>query len=128
MDSYKPLRLVKDLIDFRITFYWIDTQNQTVSPLLETLDSAREWFICYQFAAYPGQERRRSHLDRRHSKSAYSLRNSDRFSKRNANSHGRRLTDQPVHIAIDQAAEKIDGLKSQWRSAGADASAGAESQ
>ncbi len=115
MDSCKPLRLVRDLIDFRITFYWIDSQNQTISPLLETLAGAREWFVRYQFAAYPGQERRASHLDRRKSQHTSSFQNTRRY-QRDPNSHGRRITDQPVHIAIDHATMKIDNLKNQWRS------------
>lgn len=109
MNTGGPIRLVKDFADYRIFFYWIDSRDNQISPALETLYHAREWFYQHHCNQYAGPERRLRQADRRNQAAARGAHSSRRASRR-ANSIGRRLTDQPVHVSADLARGKIQTL------------------
>lgn len=101
--------LIKDLVDGRIVYYWIDEDERQVSTFFSTFQHAEEWWKAYMFAEYDGTERRASILDRRSNEvKRQRLDTSNRFVSINPN--GRRTTDQPIRVYRDLVAEKLRGL------------------
>ncbi|GGB99408.1 hypothetical protein GCM10011352_27000 [Marinobacterium zhoushanense] len=106
--------LVKDLIDCRIVFYWLDETGCEVSPELCTFQDAEEWWKALMFERYRGYERRKSIIDRRTDfEKRQRMDNSHRFAS--INPYGRRVTDQPIKVDIDLAAEKLLELTAEKR-------------
>jgi hypothetical protein len=96
--------LVKDLEYFQIMFFWLNRQSERISPYLPSMQHAKEWIHEYHFGLYGGPERRRSTIDRRRPDDvALNL-------NRNLLKHGRRITDRPIRVDIDNASEKIEGI------------------
>jgi hypothetical protein len=101
------LTLVKDLENFNIVFYWIDSTKKQVSPLLPTLTHAREWYTEHCFSLYKGNERRQRICDRRNSEQL----RWDIAGRRNNSQHGRRASDKPIHVDVDLAKAKINEMQ-----------------
>jgi len=100
------MKLVKDLVDGRIVFYWIDTSGTKLSPDHATFQLAQEWWKHYLFSRYDGEERRKSIIDRR--SDADKRRRMDKSEKLSSISpYGRRRTDIPVAVDIDLVAERL---------------------
>ncbi|GGC04244.1 hypothetical protein GCM10011352_33080 [Marinobacterium zhoushanense] len=105
------MRLIKDLVDSRIVFYWIDESDKRLSPDHATFHQAQEWWKSYMFARYEGDERRKSVIDRR--SDADKRRRMEAENKLSSISpYGRRQTDVPVEVDLDLVAEKLELLKS----------------
>ncbi len=100
------MRLVKDLIDSGIVYFWVDNDSEKLSPDIATLALAEEWRTRYVHSQYPGDERRKSHIDRRKNRDKRMELDETLFASRLL-PHGRRKTDVPVEVDIDQAAEKL---------------------
>ncbi|MBV1789034.1 hypothetical protein KQ940_13330 [Marinobacterium sp. D7] len=106
--------LVKDLIDCRIVFYWLDDAGIQVSAELPTFQDAEEWWKIHIFAQYEGFERRKSIVDRRTDfEKRQRMDNSHRFAS--INPYGRRMTDRPIKVDIDLATEKLAELTAEKR-------------
>lgn len=106
------LKLVKDFQDYQFVYFWIDGDKQVVSPLLPTLEHAREWFTDRHFKNYEGQERRRRKVDRRNIHAMDKNDNAEiPFSRRVPSKTGRRASDHKISVDIDLAKEKISKLK-----------------
>ncbi len=105
-----PIQLFKDFVDGRICFYWADLGGRQVSPAMATRLEAEEWWKQYLFSQFSGRERRQSIHDRR---SDYDRRH--RMAKwlqlTGVANYGRRVSDQPIRVGSDLAAEKIRLLK-----------------
>lgn len=100
------VKLVKDLLNSRIVFYWLNEKREKVSPHLHNLQEAEEWWKRFMFDLYPGEDRRRSIHDRRQdhdTRKQLELR--ERFNR--SKPLGRRETDKPVQVEIDLLEEKI---------------------
>ncbi|WP_286240813.1 hypothetical protein [Neptuniibacter halophilus] len=107
------MKLVKDLYDSDIVFYWTGDSGEKLSPNLHTLMEAEEWWKREMFARYEGPERRKSIYDRREdSETRKRFERNHKFSRHNP--QGRRQTDQPVKVDIDLAKEKIEQIMV-WR-------------
>jgi len=100
------MKLVKDLNDSGIVYYWLDDGGMRISPEIPCITLAEEWRIKYLFSTYKGGERRHSIIDRRQNQDKridlertyfVSLMKPD----------GRRIADTPVKVDIDLVAEKI---------------------
>ena len=77
------LKLVKDFQDYQFVYFWIDQDEQAVSPTLPTLEHAKEWFTDQHFRTYEGKERRRRKVDRRNEASSDNTNNAEvPFSRR----------------------------------------------
>lgn len=120
-DAKAPTRssdmtLVKDMQEDRIVYYWTDTSNQKLSPLLASITLADEWRLQYLNDNYEGQQRRSSSIDRRrhqHERDMYQGRGnvSPLFNI------GRRATDKQAKVAKDLATEKLQALRAAYESA-----------
>lgn len=100
------MKLVKDLTDDGIIFYWIDEAGDPISTDLRTLDDAREWRVLYLHNAYQGAERRTSIIDRRYnSEKRQYMEQNHQFAR--GKSQGRREADILVTVDTDLAAQKI---------------------
>jgi hypothetical protein len=103
------MKLVKDLLEGRIVFYWLFEDGIQVSHHLHTLQEAEEWWKEFMFAQYEGNNRRRSIHDRRknhdHRKQLELI---ERYGR--SNPLGRRETDSPIRVDIDLFQEKISRL------------------
>lgn len=97
-------QLVKDFKSHKITFYWLDSKSNKISPFLPSIDLAKEWIINHHFCAYEGPERRKAQIDRRR------FEKQDPFNIRSPYSHGRRITDRPIKVDINLADKKIREL------------------
>lgn len=104
------MRLVKDLVDSRIVFYWIDETDKRLSPDHATFQLAQEWWKSYMFSRYEGDERRKSIIDRR-SDAEKRRRMEEQSNLSSISPYGRRHTDTPVEVDIDLVAEKLKRLK-----------------
>lgn len=100
------MKLMKDLADERIIFYWIDSSEERLSPSLATLDLAKEWRDQRMFDSYPGAERRSSIIDRRSNRNKRESMTKSHRSAR-TNPQGRRITDIPVAVDVDLVKEKL---------------------
>jgi len=106
--------LIKDLIDCRIVFYWLDERGYQISPDLCSFPRAEEWWKAHMFAQYKGVERRTSIVDRRTDfDKRQRMDNSYRFAS--INPYGRRQTDQPIKVHLDLADEKLMQLAAKER-------------
>ncbi len=103
------MKLVKDLIDGRIVFYWMDDSESIISEYLHSLVEAEEWWKTFVFAQYKGKERRRSIHDRRQDIDTRHKREFREHFNR-TNPHGRRKTDVPLTVDLDLSEEKIKQL------------------
>lgn len=101
------MKLVKDLVDHRIVYYWTLDEHR-ISPLLASFVLAEEWFIKFHNDTYVGEERRRSHIDRR--KLHNHRKKTEAIAIVPTNPAGRRLIDKPVKVDIDLAKEKMQKL------------------
>ncbi|SEG76175.1 hypothetical protein [Marinobacterium lutimaris] len=100
--------LVKDLVGGRIVYFWQDKNGSPRSDFFSTFLNAEEWWKTHVFALYAGVERRTSIIDRRTNyDKRRRLDHSHRFASSNPN--GRRITDLPVKVSRDLAAEKLQG-------------------
>ncbi|WP_299183401.1 hypothetical protein [uncultured Neptuniibacter sp.] len=101
------MKLVKDLNENGIVFYWIDDSGEQISPDLYCLIVAEEWWKTYLFSQYEGAERRKSIIDRRHDlEKRKMMERNHKFSRQNP--QGRRKTDQPIKVDIDLVKEKLE--------------------
>ncbi|WP_286238277.1 hypothetical protein [Neptuniibacter halophilus] len=100
------MRLVKDLHRSSIVYYWNDTDDVMISPHLANLNLAKEWRDTYLFSLYAGEERRRSVIDRRQDESSRRAMDIALYVAR-IRPQGRRITDIPVTVDIDLAADKL---------------------
>lgn len=101
------MKLVKDLIDHRIVYYWT-VDDHRISPVLASFVLAEEWIAKFYNDSYLGEERRRSHIDRRKLYTARDrLRNVEILP---TSPVGRRVSDKPVKVDIDLAKEKMQKL------------------
>ncbi|GAA0796075.1 hypothetical protein [Marinobacterium sediminicola] len=103
------MHLVKDLIDSRIVYYWVDDDGETKSPLLSTFTLAEHWWKEKMFARHQGLERRRSVIDRR-SNNEKRRRMHENHPFASINPQGRRSTDKPPEVTFDLAASKLRRL------------------
>lgn len=114
MEIKKPIRcadmsLIKDMQDHRIVYYWTDSSDEVISPILVTLAQADEWRSEYLNRAYEGYQKRTSPIDRRrhHHKRDLHLRQANVEALFQS---GRRATDRQVRVSKDLAAEKLQQL------------------
>lgn len=106
MSKNSELYLIKDFINQNIVLYWADSDDKRVSPLLQSLQLAEEWWIKHKFSNHNGGDRRSSFIDRR-----------KLYNKREANAHtarmssktseGRRNTDRNIKVDIDLSRNKL---------------------
>lgn len=103
------MHLIKDLVDGRIVYYWLDVNERPLSTFFSTFKLAEEWWKEYMFSQYAGEERRRSIIDRRtNEEKRKRLQLNNRFVSINPN--GRRTTDKPIRVDRDLVAEKLQSL------------------
>ena len=105
------LQLVKDFKKFKFIYYWVDRYSMKVSPDMTTFYHAEEWITDYSFALYKGRERRVSKIDRRTARLMKIIKGKARFSSKRRGIPGRRVTDNPVKVDLNLAAEKLNVLK-----------------
>ncbi|SIS96394.1 hypothetical protein [Neptunomonas antarctica] len=103
------MKLVKNLTDNGIRFYWIDESEDRLSPELATLQLAKEWRIQTLFNTYKAVERRSSIIDRR-SDSNKRERISKNHHSLQSNPQGRRVADRVVEVYIDLAKKQLQAL------------------
>jgi hypothetical protein len=114
MNNYRELmevdmQLVKDLIEGRIVFYWMDEHGEVVSEFLHSFIEAEEWWKTFMFSQYSGEERRQSICDRRQdAETRKKLEFREKYNR--TNPIGRRVTDVPVTVDLDLSKEKIEQL------------------
>ncbi|WP_286238279.1 hypothetical protein [Neptuniibacter halophilus] len=109
-------QLVRDLKEYEVIFYWIDGQQEKISPEMKTIIHAREWIIDYHYSLYTFTERRRYRNDRRALQKPASP-EAAFFCRRYSSNEGRRLTDQLNKVDVDLAIQKIQVLKNQVKTA-----------
>ncbi|SIQ85792.1 hypothetical protein SAMN05421647_11013 [Marinobacterium stanieri] len=98
--------LVKDLVEGRIVYYWVDEDGSTRSPLVATFALAEDWWKQFTFDRYEGPERRASVVDRRsNTEKRLRMDQSNRFASTNV--QGRRETDRPVKVTFDLVQKRI---------------------
>lgn len=107
------MRLVKDMLDDRIVYYWTDPQQQPLSPPLASITLAEEWRDDYLNDVYEGQQRRASSIDRRrylHKRDMHQGRGnvSPLFSG------GRRATDKQTRVNQDLAQAKLQAFMDEF--------------
>lgn len=103
------MKLVKDLVDGRIVYYWMDDHGEVVSEFLHSFIEAEEWWKVLMFSLYDGEERRRSICDRRQDEATRKkLEFREKYNR--TNPMGRRMTDIPVSVDLDLSKEKINQL------------------
>lgn len=101
------MKLIKDLVDDRIVYYWT-IEEGVISPMLASLELASEWYVKFVHEGYTGEERRTSLIDRRR---LYTKRDKTRNTEiLPTNPIGRRKTDVGVVVAEDISADKIQKL------------------
>ncbi|WP_067867625.1 hypothetical protein [Neptuniibacter marinus] len=100
------LRLVKDLSSSGIVYFWIDKDEQKLSPDIPSLPLAEEWWTNYLFSLFDGPERRYSLIDRRQDKNQRKDIDQQLFSNR-LNPAGRRESDKPIQVDLDRVADKL---------------------
>lgn len=100
------MRLVRDIDDEGIYYYWEDLEDTAVSPRLPCMVIAKEWRDKYMFSKYRGRERRRSHIDRRLNMAKRKETDALLFVSRHK-PQGRRVTDKPVYLAEDLVTDKL---------------------
>ncbi|WP_415903935.1 hypothetical protein ACMXYW_10015 [Neptuniibacter sp. QD48_55] len=102
------MRLVKDIDKKGIFFYWSNPYSSDVriSPRLPCIELAKEWRDKHLFSLYKGDERRRSHIDRRLDKTKRKQVDKALFYYRQR-PEGRRSTDKPLTVDIDLVADKV---------------------
>lgn len=114
LNNYRDLmevdvKLIKDLIEGRIVFYWMDENGEVVSTYLHSFIEAEEWWKMFMFSQYSGEERRQSICDRRQDMDTRrKLEFREKFNRTNPT--GRRVTDIPVTVDLDLSKEKIEQL------------------
>lgn len=105
-------KLVKDFKEYQFVYFWINGSKKVVSPLLPTMEHAKEWYTNHHFSLYSGQERRQRKVDRRNKGSKGIEENAEiPFSRRIPSSMGRRASDLHIKVDIDLAEKKISQLK-----------------
>ncbi|EAR60457.1 hypothetical protein [Neptuniibacter caesariensis] len=98
--------LVKDFNESGFIYYWVDENQDQVSPYIPTFKLAEEWRTRYLFDQYEGNERRLSLIDRRKDEST--RKEFDRsLDIVRTNPQGRREADEPVKVDIDLSVEKL---------------------
>jgi len=103
------MKLVKDLIDGRIVFYWMVDNGDVVSDYLHSFIEAEEWWKTYVFSQYTGEEKRSSICDRRQDLETRKKREyREKYNR--SNPAGRRVTDVSVSVHLDLVEEKIKQL------------------
>lgn len=107
------MKLIKDLHNHRVIYYWVDDNNLRCSPVLPSLTAAKEWQTVHLHQEYQGWNRRRSHVDRRryqHKRNSVAL---DQEQMALITS-GRRSSDRTSKVAIDRAQPKLTALFAQY--------------
>jgi hypothetical protein len=95
------MKLVKDLVDNRIVYYWAGQYEKRASEFFATYLDARQWWVARVFSQYDGRERRASTIDRRSDADKLNRAFSSDVEARRQNPYGRRVTDLPVPVSID---------------------------
>ena len=94
------MKLVKDITERGVVLYWIGPKAKKLSQEFHCMNEAEEWWRCYHFTLYQGEERRVSIHDRRKNDG-----HRDQFDlNRNLlrlNPNGRRFTDRPIKVDVD---------------------------
>ena len=108
------MRLVKDLHNHRIIYYWIDDSDVKLSPDLASLELAEEWRLVHMHESYQGWNRRTSHLDRRRHQHKRNQQALDRGGM-NLISSGRRKADRSAKVDVDRAKSKLAALFSEYQ-------------
>ena len=109
--SNKPLKLIKDLDNYKFVYYWASPDSGKVSPELPTLLHASEWLVEYQADKYQDSERRESRIDRRKRERHASSPGMELIYSRRLNPEGRRVTDKLPVIDLDMTSEKFNKMK-----------------
>lgn len=105
-------KLVKDFKNYQFVYFWIDGNKKIISPLLPTLEHAKEWFTSHHFSLYSGNERRQRKVDRRNIQSKGLEESAEiPFSRRIPSKTGRRASDLNIKVDIDLSEQKISQLK-----------------
>lgn len=110
------MTLVKDMQEDRIVYYWTDTTNQKLSPLLASITLADEWRLQYLNDNYEGQQRRSSSIDRRRHQHKRDM-HQGRGNVSPLFNIGRRATDKQAKVAKDLAKDKLQTLRAAYESA-----------
>lgn len=102
------MRLVKDIDEKGIFFYWSDPDcvDVSISPRLPCIELAKEWRDKHLFSLYRGYERRCSHIDRRLDRTKRKQVDKALFYSRRR-PEGRRSTDKPLQVDIDLVVNKV---------------------
>jgi len=102
------VRLVKDIDEKGIFFYWSDSDfiDVPISPRLPCIELAKEWRDKHLFSLYKGDERRHSHIDRRLDRTKRQHVDEALFYSRQR-PEGRRSTDTPLEVDIDLVMDKL---------------------
>ncbi|WP_415891820.1 hypothetical protein ACMXYN_10765 [Neptuniibacter sp. PT8_73] len=109
--SRSPLKLIKDLDNFKFVYYWACPDQGKVSPNLPTLLHAGEWIIEHNTSNYVGTERRKTMVDRRKKQAAATTAEMELVYSRRLNPEGRRVTDKVPVIDLDLTPEKFNEMK-----------------
>lgn len=104
------MRLVKDMQEDRIVYFWTDASNQILSPLLASVPLADEWRVQYLNDNYEGQQRRSSSIDRRRHQHKRDM-HQGRGNVSPLFNIGRRATDKQAKVALDLAKDKLQALR-----------------
>ena len=97
------LKLVKDYINERTVFYWIEN-TETLEPISEQFRSfvqAEEWWKGHMFTLFSGVERRKTHVDRRQDLEKREEIDQGKNLRSMSSSSGRRITDLQDKVDID---------------------------
>lgn len=103
------MKLVKDLHNHRVVYYWVDDDRVRFSPVLPSLTAAKEWRTTHLYQEYQGWNRRTSHVDRRryqHKRNNLALDHEQMALL----TSGRRTSDRTSKVAIDRAQPKLAAL------------------
>lgn len=114
------MRLVKDLHNHRIVYYWIDDADIRISPELASLELADEWRQQYLHETFQGWNRRTSHIDRRR----YQHKRNKQATERGGLhliSSGRRRADRVAKVDLDWAKDKLCALFAEYQPEQSDA-------
>lgn len=99
------LFLVKNLLNDRVVFYWVNKKGKRVSPVQHTQPHAEDWWKTFVFSCYEGMERRKTIMDRRKCFKTRSI--MDQRNKVATDPVGRRYTDHPIKISFNIYEKKI---------------------
>ena len=108
------LKLIKDLENYKLVYYWACSDQGKVSPDLPTLLHASEWIIQHQATTYEGSERRKTLLDRRKKKTLPNNHETELVFSRRLKPEGRRITDTIPKVDLDLSAEKLLEMKNDF--------------